>query len=449
MTFNGPKGESFARRRTKLVETICRQKAVVFIPGAPEAIYSNDVHYRYRPATNIRYLSGFEEPAALILSTVSQASPRFVLLVQPRDETSETWTGRRAGIEGAIATYGADDAYPLENWTTQLEVELKDAEHLYYGHSVDVRENERLFEVVHRVNAARQRGGGQALELTEVGAVIDDMRQIKHADEIELLRRACAVSAAAHRRAMESLVPGMYEYHVEATIEHEFRAAGCAGPAYGTIAAAGANATILHYTRNTSRLLDGQLLLVDAGAEYGGYCGDITRTLPIGASYTRAQADLYELVLAAQMIAIETVAPGTPQTSVHDAAVRTLTRGMLDLDILEGSEDECIESGAYKKYFMHGTSHWLGMDVHDVGDYHVQKRPRLLEPGFVLTVEPGLYIPEGSACDPRWHGIGVRIEDDVLVTEVGHRVLTDAIPKSLEDLERILAARPASREAAE
>jgi len=437
MTFNGPETSTFEQRRRDVLSRLAAMKAVLFLPGAPEAIYSNDVHYRYRPATNIRYLTGFEEPAALILSGAKGEPHPFVLLVQPRDDASETWTGRRAGIEGAVETYGADQAHALTEWPEHLETALKDAERFYCGHSLDPRQNERVIEIVHRVNAARQRGGGTALVVTEAGALIDDIRLIKSQPEIEVLRTACSVSAAAHRRMMEMIAPGMYEYHVEAEIERDFRVAGCSGPAYGTIAAAGVNATILHYTRNTTRLVDGELLLIDAGGEYGGYCADITRTLPVGAAYSPAQAELYDLVLAAQVAAVETVAPGVLYTAVHDAAVRVLVRGMLDLGILRGEENECIESCAYKAFFMHGTSHWLGMDVHDVGSYRVGEESRSLEPGIVLTVEPGIYVRADAEVPERFRGIGIRIEDDVVVTPTGREVLTAGAPKDRREIETL------------
>jgi Xaa-Pro aminopeptidase len=275
------------------------------------------------------------------------------------------------------------------------------------------------------------------LLVTEASALLDDMRLHKGPEEIELLRRACRISAHAHARLLECLQPGMHEYQVQAAIEYEFRNEGCAGPAYGTIAAGGVNAVVLHYTRNDRRLEDGELLLVDAGGEYGGYCADITRTSPVGQDYSPSQAALYDVVLAAQQAAIETVRPGARYLDIHQAAVRVITRGLLDLRLLEGTVDECIESSAYTRFYMHRTGHWLGMDVHDVGSYKAGGESRALEPSMVLTVEPGIYVAEDANVPEKYRGIGIRIEDDVLVTEDGREVLTEDAPKVRTEVARL------------
>jgi Xaa-Pro aminopeptidase len=437
VTPNGPSPDVYVRRRAALLERLDR--AVLFLPGAPETVYSNDVHYPYRPDSYVRYLTGLEEPACLMLARTGSEFDGFTLFVRPRDPLAETWTGERTGVEGARAVYGADHAFPLGERHEKLEKSLARAERFYFGHSRDVSDNERVYEIVHRVNNGRPRAGGSAIITSEAGAVLDEMRMRKDSDEIALLQRACAVTAAAHRRVMETLRPGMHEYEIQALVEYEFRVRGCAGPAYGTIAAGGASATILHYVRNNRRLEDGELLLLDAGGEYGGYSADVTRTMPIGRTFSPAHRAIYDIVLAAQSKAIETISPAVTHEYVHKTAVRELASGLIDLRLLSGSIDEVVESEAYKRFFMHGTGHWLGMDVHDVGSYREADTSRTLQPGFVTTVEPGLYIQPDAEVAPEYRGIGVRIEDDVLVTETGCEVLTAEAPKAPAEIEALRA----------
>jgi len=438
MTLNGPDSAVLARRRETALATLRESKGVLLLPRVPPAVYSADVHYRYRTASNIRYLCGFEEPAALLLSA-SGHEDGTTLFVQPRDRQAETWTGRRAGVEGATDEYGADQAYTLDELDGVLEKHLGDAQRLYYGYGLCSQTDRAVLDLVHRVNAARQRGGGAPIEITEAGAILDEMRLFKSAEEIDLMRRACEISAAAHARLMETATPGMAEYQVEALLEHAFREAGCAGPAYGTIAAGGHNATVLHYTANGGTLGDHDLLLVDAGGEYGGYCADITRTFPVGHSYSPAQARLYDLVLAAQEAAVAKAGPGVAHEDVHMTAVRILTEGMIELGLIAGDLDESIENEAYKSFYMHGTSHWLGMDVHDVGSYKPDGSSRKLAPGIVLTVEPGIYVREDADAPEELRGIGIRIEDDVLITEAGREVLTANCPTKRTEIEKLRA----------
>ncbi len=435
MTLNGPDPRIYAERRASLREKL--DTAVLFIPPLSHAVYSNDVHYRYRPRTNLRYLSGFEEPAGLMLSNCGGDEDGFTLFVMPRDAESETWTGRRAGIEGATQDYGADQAYPQSHMFEKLRGQLANAKTLYYELSPDQQTNQTVNEVVASINKERPRTGGGPLSVVDAGALVDDMRLIKGDEEIELLRAACDASARGHLRLMEGLAPGQYEYQAEAMMEYEFRAAGCAGPAYGTIVASGSNASVLHYTANDKRLRDGDVILVDAGGEYGGYCADITRTFPVGKHYSEPQARVYDVVLDAQTAAIETVRPGVTYAQVHEAAVEVLTQGLLSLGALEGGLRECVDSEAYKPYFMHRTSHWLGMDVHDVGSYRSGEGSRVLEAGIVLTVEPGLYFRSDATVPEELRGIGVRIEDDVAVTEDGHDVLSSKVPKARAEIEKL------------
>jgi len=431
----GPPPQTYAGRRAKLLERLTG--AALFIPAVPEAVYANDVHYRYRPDTNARYLTGFEEPAGVLLSGCAADGAGYTLFVLPSDPEAETWTGRRVGIEGARERYGADHAYAQSQTFEVLAKHLEHATVLFYAYSRDASVNQRVLDVVQKVNAARPKTGAPLLALQDADALLSEMRLFKSPEEVGLLRTACTISGESHRRLMETLRPGMFEYQAEAVLDHGFRSAGCAGPAYGTIAAGGVNATVLHYTRNDTILKERELILVDAGGEYGGYCADITRTFPVGTSYTPSQAGLYDLVVEAQRRAIEAVAPGATYESVHKAAVTALVEGLLDLGILHGDVASCVESEAYKPFFMHRTSHWLGMDVHDIGSYRDASGSRVLKPGMVLTVEPGLYIRTDAAAPEPYRGIGIRIEDDVAVTAEGREVLSSAAPKQRDEIEKL------------
>ncbi len=435
MTLNGPEPAAHAARRAQLKERL--ERALLFIPELPQSVYSNDVHYPYRPDSNVRYLSGFEEPAALLLSNHGKDEDGFTLFVQPRDEQSETWTGKRPGIEDAARVYGADYTYPLDQTHDKLVAHLRHVETLYYAYGQTAAVNQHVLEAVQTVNRERPRAGRPPLAIADAAHLLGEMRLRKRPEEIELMRKAASITAAAHVRLMETLAPGQFEYQVQADLDHAFRIAGCAGPAYGTIAAGGANATVLHYTRNEAKLAEGDLLLTDAAGEYGGYCADLTRTIPVGKSYSGPQAALYDLVLEAQQAAIATVRPGASVEEVHKAAVAVLCGGLVDLGLLEGGVDERIEDESYKRFYVHNTSHWLGMDVHDSGAYRIGDKSRPLEPGFVLTVEPGLYVREDAEVDESYRGTGIRIEDDVLVTEDGHEVLTSEAPKARAEIEAL------------
>jgi Xaa-Pro aminopeptidase len=432
MTPNGPGPDVYANRRRELLERL--QRAVLFIPGPAEAIYANDVHYRYRPDTNIRYLTGLDEPAHLVLSSCEHERG-LTLCVRPRDPAAETWTGKRAGVDGARAIYGADFAYEIDGWAAVLERHLKDAERFYWMQSRDSAVNERVLAAIRAADVLRPRNGRNSLLIEDATLLLGEMRVVKRADELETLRTACRVSADAHRAIMQTIRPGDAEFQVDALVEYLFRNGGCSGPAYGSIAAAGANATVLHYTQNDRTLADGDLLLLDAGGEYGGYCGDITRTFPIGAAYSKAQARLYDIVLAAQTAAIATVKPGASVESVHIAALEVLVAGLIDVGLVPGDVGDAIAKRSYERFYMHRTSHWLGMDVHDAGRYAIDGKSRLLAEGMVLTVEPGLYVPVDDAS--AFRGIGIRIEDDVLVTATGSEVLTAAAPKDRGEIEML------------
>jgi len=412
--------------------------AVAIFPAAPERTRTNDIEYPYRQRSDFHYLTGFPEPGAVCVLQPGHASEEYVLFVRPRDREKETWTGRRAGVEGALAEYGASMAYPIDELDQRLPKAIAERNQLYYAMDRDEVFTRRVVGWLENAQLTRPRTGRGPTGLLDARPPVHEMRLRKQPDELERMRRAIAISAEAHLAAMREARPGDWEYEVEALIDYIFRRNGAVGPAYPSIVAGGANATILHYTTNDRRLAAQELLLIDAGAEYDFYCADITRTFPIGARFEGAQRAIYDLVLAAQLAAIDVVRPGARFDEPHQRAVRTLVVGLLDLGLLQGTADEIIEKELYKPVYMHRTSHWLGMDVHDVGLYRLGDAPRPLEPGMVLTVEPGLYIADHLAdIDPKWHGIGVRIEDDVLVTPDGNEVLTAAVPKRVDDVEAL------------
>jgi Xaa-Pro aminopeptidase len=425
-----------ADRRARFLAALPTGSLALF-PAAPVSIRSGDVEYRYRQDNDFYYLTGFPEPEALcLLDTVGPE--RFVMFVRPRDAERETWTGKRFGVEGARERFAADAAHTVERFEELFPKLLDASERLYVTLGRDERLNQRVLEHVRRSQATRERSGTAALALLSPTDVLHDMRLHKRPEELERMRRAAAISAVAHREALALARPGVNEQQIEAAIDYAFRRLGGAGPAYPSIVASGANATILHYIDNDRRLESGELLLIDAGAEYDHYCADVTRTYPVGGKFGEDARRVYDVVLAAQQAAIGKVAPGVTFDDVHDAALRVLVDGLRALGALSMPAAEAIEKAAYRPFYMHRTSHWLGMDVHDVGKYRLEDKSRVLAPGMVLTVEPGLYFSQdvdGGAA--RYRGIGVRIEDDVLVTEAGHDVLTAEIPKDAAELERL------------
>jgi len=429
----------FAARRERFRKAM--GQAVAVFAATPVAMRNNDVEHEFRQDSDLFYLTGFDEPeCVLVLSTV-HPEHRTVLFVRPRNPERETWDGPRAGVEGAVTRYGADAAFSMAELAAKLPEYLQDCPRLYYRLGRDRRFDARILDALDSVRAKARLGIMPPREIVDPGTIVHEMRLRKSAAEIETMLRAADITAKAHARAMEVAAPGRYEYEVEAELLRTFRAHGAERPAYGSIVGSGANATILHYRKNDRRLEAGDLLLIDAGAELEYYACDVTRTFPVSGRFSPAQRAIYDVVLAAQAAAIAAVRPGTTVPEVHRHALEVLVDGLVTLGLIQGPVASAIEEERYKPYYMHRTSHWLGMDVHDVGDYFVDKQPRALEPGFVLTIEPGLYIAPGSPCDATWHGIGVRIEDDVLVTNDGPHVLTAAIPKQAEELEQILGAR--------
>ena len=426
----------FAQRRQRLMETM-GQGAIALIPAAPERTRNRDTHYPYRQDSDFYYLSGFPEPEALMVLMPGSESP-YTLFCRERDPLMETWNGRRAGVEGAVERFGADAAFPIKELEEKLPELLADRERVYYAMGYQPDFDVRVMEWLNKVRGKVRAGVRAPREFVSVDELIHEMRLRKSDAEIQVMSEAARISAEAHRRAMEVCRPGLTEYEIEAELLHTFRRHK-AVPSYPAIVGGGANGCILHYVENASLLNDGDLLLIDAGAEVDLYAADITRTFPVNGRFSSEQRAVYELVLAAQQAAIDQVRPGRHWNDPHEAALRVLTEGMVELGLLRGEPAELMEKEEYKRFFMHRTGHWLGMDVHDVGNYKDGEQWRTLEPGMVMTVEPGLYIAAGAeGVDERWWNIGIRIEDDVLVTQQGHRVLTDAVPKAAAEVEALM-----------
>ncbi len=424
---------TYAARRQAFLKQM--GDGVALFPAAPTSIRSQDVEYRYRQDNDLYYLTGFPEPESLCLLSPNHDKEQFILFVRPRDKEKETWTGKRFGVEGAQEHFGVDAAYTIDQLDKVLPEHLLTAEKIYYGLGRDERLNAKILDFVNQGRLQRPRIGRGPVSLIDPSDLLHEMRLFKTPEEIDLMRCAVKASAAAHYAALHETRPGMYEYEIEALLEYHFRRNGADGPAYPSIVASGANATILHYISNDQQMQDDDLLLIDAGSEYACYCSDVTRTFPIGRAFSAQQKEIYSLVLTAQKHAIAMIRPGVGFDDVHQRATEILIDGLRDLGLLSGSTEDILEKGDYRQFYMHRTSHWLGMDVHDVGKYRVGEESRTLNPGMVLTVEPGLYIAADADVQAAYQGIGVRIEDDVLVTADGHDVLTSAIPKELDDIE--------------
>jgi len=429
--------EPYAGRRARLMERLGPNAALLLL-SPPERLRNGDAHYKYRQDSDILYLTGFVEPGAAVLLRPGHETP-FVLFVRPRDPAAETWTGRRAGVEGAVALHGADASHPSEQLDDKLAELVMGVEEIHYPFGREPELDAAVARLLGRLRAAERRGRRAPVRLCDARLTLHEMRLIKAPEEIEVLRRAADITAEAHSAAMRAARPGGSEREIEALIDYTFRRRGGTGPGYGTIVGAGPNATILHYVENTSPLAGGELLLIDAGCEVDGYTADVTRTFPVGARFTDAQRRFYEAVLDTQQAAIEMVKPGATLDQIHEAVVARLTEHLLRLRILEGEPAKLIGDGAFKPYYMHRTSHWLGLDVHDVGFYSENGAARPLVPGMVLTIEPGLYVGDGAAAPAEYRGLGVRIEDDILVTDSGYENLTAGTPKTVAEIERLTA----------
>jgi len=431
----------YEQRREQLMAKIGTGTAIFH--SAPVAVMHNDVEYTFRQDSDFFYLTGFNEPEAVAVLAPHHEEHRFILFVQPKEREKEVWTGYRTGVEAAKEKFGADEAYPIAELHEKLPQYLEKADRIYYHLGRDRAFNNTILTHWQCLMAGYPKRGTGPIAIESTNPILHAMRQVKSAAELELMRQAVAISVDAHNHAREFTKPGRYEYEVQAELEHIFRRRGGMGPAYPSIVASGANSCVLHYIENNRQMQDNELLLIDAGCAYGYYNADITRTFPVGSKFTPEQKTLYEIVLKAQLEAIAQVQPGNPYNSFHDTAVRVLVEGLMDLGLLAGDIEEIIKEEKYKPFYMHRTGHWLGLDVHDAGVYKHGENWQILQPGHVVTVEPGLYIGpdvepvEGQpAIDERWRGIGIRIEDDVLVTELGHEILTAAVPKSIEDMEQ-------------
>jgi len=426
---------TYRARRERLARAMGAGVAV--IPTAPERIRNRDTHYPYRFDSHFYYLTGFPEPEAVAV-IVAGEHPKTVLFCRTRNEEREIWDGFRYGPEAARERFGFDEAQPIEELDAALASLLENQPALFYPVGADAAFDLRAMQWLNAVRARARTGAAAPERVQDVRALIDEQRLLKDAREIAVMRRSGRIASAGHRRAMQATRPGRNEYEIEAELLYEFRRGGAQFPAYWPIVAGGPNACVLHYVSNNAQLRAGDLLLIDAGCELDGYASDITRTFPVSGRYSGAQREVYELVLAAQLAAIAEARPGKRWNEPHDAAVRVLAQGMLDLKLLSGSLDTVLEKETYKRFYMHRTGHWLGLDVHDAGEYKRGGEWRALEPGMVLTVEPGLYIRAADDVPERLRNIGVRIEDDVLIAAGGCEVLTVDAPKRVDDVEALM-----------
>ena len=432
--------KEFNRRRRQLMRMAGRD-AIVIVPSAAERVRNNDAHYPFRQDSDFHYLTGFGEPDAVLALVPGRAQGEVILFCRERDRTREQWDGHRAGQEGAVADYGMDDAFPIEDIDDILPGLIEGRARVYYHFGRDTDFDLVLMGWVNRVRSNIRQGAKPPHEFVALSHLLHDLRLYKSRSEQRLLRKSAQIAAEAHVRAMRATRPGMNEHEVEAELLHTFRKHG-AVPSYEPIVGGGANGCVLHYRANNALLRDGDLLLIDAGAEYSCYASDITRTFPVNGRYTPEQRALYDIVLAAQLAAIEQVRPGKSFDAYHEAAIRTITAGLIKLGLLKGSLKSNLEAHAYRKFYMHKTGHWLGLDVHDVGDYRVDGEFRELEPGMVVTVEPGIYIsPDMKGVPARYRGIGIRIEDDVFVTSGDPEVISAGVPKDADEIEALMATR--------
>lgn len=437
----------FGKRRQQFIEAMAAkggdEGAVAVFAAAPVFTRNNDVEHEYRQDSDLFYLTGFAEPAALLVLEAAAADtgkPKVTMFVRPRDPERETWDGPRAGVDGAKEHFGADVAYTVDKIAEELPKLFQNKRRLYYRLGPNRKMDDRILEGVDRARARAKLGFSWPVEIVDPGTILHEMRLFKNDEDLGAMRRAAAITAEAHLRAMKATKPGMHEFQVEAMLLETFRMHGSERPAYGSIVGSGANATILHYRLNNRKMEDGELLLIDAGCEYDYYASDVTRTFPVGGTFTKQQQAIYELVLDAQEAGIAKTVAGSSLEAIHKSCVDVITRGLVKLGLLQGDVDQLIKDEAYKPFFMHKTSHWLGMDVHDVGNYYVGGKARPLEPGMVLTVEPGIYIAkDNDKVAPEWRGIGVRIEDDILVTSGEPDNLTREIPKTVADVQAACA----------
>jgi Xaa-Pro aminopeptidase len=428
----------FARRRRDLMAQL-EPDSIAIVPAAIEKVRNRDTDYPFRQDSDFYYLTGFAEPDAVLVLLPGRAHGEVVMFVRDRDPAMELWNGYRAGPEGTCAQYGADDAFPVGDMDDILPGLIEGRERVYYAMGRNMEFDRRVMQWVNVIRSKVRAGAHPPGEFLDLDHLLHDLRLFKSAAELRIMQRAGEISAEAHCRAMRFCQPGMYEYQLEAEILHEFHRNGARHVAYNSIVGAGDNGCILHYNDNDSIIKNGDLVLIDAGCELEHYASDITRTFPANGKFSKEQQALYEVVLASQYAAIESIRAGAHWNTPHDTTVRVITQGLHDLGLLDGEVNELIETDAYRAFYMHRAGHWLGMDVHDVGDYKLGGDWRVLEPGMVMTVEPGIYVSPHNANVPRkWRGIGIRIEDDVAVTKKGCDVLTGNVPKDVRDIEKLM-----------
>lgn len=431
--------QEFARRRKTLMSQM-EPNSIAIIPAAAEKVRSRDTDYPYRQDSDLYYLSGFTEPRTVLVLIPGREHGEFVMFVRDRDREREIWDGYRAGPEGACAEYEADDAFPIDDIDDILPGLIEGRERVYYAMGKDNEFDRQVMDWVNTIRAKVRSGATPPGEFLDLNHLLHDMRLFKSAGELRVMREAGNITARAHVRAMKLSKPGLMEYQLEAEIMHEFGMSGARAPAYNTIVGGGRNGCILHYVENNAALKNGDLVLIDAGCELDYYASDITRTFPVNGKFSLEQKALYELVLAAQEAAIAAVKPGNHWNDPHNVTVQVITAGLVSLGLLTGDVDELIAKEVYRDFYMHRAGHWLGMDVHDVGDYKVGGVWRVLEPGMVLTIEPGIYVsPDNDKVAKKWRGIGIRIEDNVVVTKDGHEVITGGVPKTVADIEAVMA----------
>ena len=431
--------KEFKKRRHELLESMV-ENSIAIVSAASVKNRNRDSDYAYRQSSDFYYLTGFSEPDAVLVLIPGREHGESVLFCKEKNPDYERWNGRLAGQDGAIKQYLFDDAFPIDDIDEILPGLLEGKSRVYYSMGLDEKFDRRVMDWVNTIRSKVRTGATPPGEFVVLEHLLHDMRLYKSDAEIEVMKKAGQISAEAHIKAMQFCKSGAMEYQLEATILHHFMMEGCHSSAYSSIVGGGENACILHYVDNDAELKDGDLVLIDAGCELDCYAADITRTFPVSGKFSTEQKALYEIVLAAQEAAIEQVQPGNTWNQPHEAAVKVITQGLCELGLLEGEIDELIKEEAYKKFYMHKTGHWIGMDVHDVGDYKVGGEWRVLEPGMVLTIEPGVYVaPEHDDIEDRWKGIGIRIEDDILVTKKGNENLTCAVPRKVEDIEALMS----------
>ena len=439
-----PKAE-YARRRKALMAQM-EPNSIAILPAAPVAIRNRDVEHVYRQDSDFQYLSGFPEPEAVLALIPGREHGEYVLFCRERNPERELWDGLRAGQDGAISQYGADDAFPIADIDEILPGLIEGRERVYYALGIHQEFDRHLMEWINVIRSKARQGAQPPNEFVALDHLLHDMRLYKSAAEVKVMKEAAQISARAHVCAMQACRAGLYEYSLEAELDYEFRKGGAKMPAYGSIVAAGKNACILHYRENDALLKDGDLVLIDAACEIDCYASDITRTFPVSGTFSPEQKAIYELVLASQEAAFKAIAPGKHWNAAHEATVQVITVGLVELGLLSGEVSELIASEAYKPFYMHRAGHWLGMDVHDVGDYKVGGEWRELEVGMAMTVEPGIYIAvDNLDVAKKWRGIGVRIEDDVVVTKGGCEILTSGVPKTVAAIEALMAEAQAAR----